>query len=147
VIAAVRAHSLDLPLFIHVFGAMLLFGAALAAAGLAVAGWRRPQVPALAASAFWSLLAVAVPSWVVMYIGAMWIHSKEFKGGASDPTWISVGFAVAEPGLLILLAATGVAFWWMRSGKAIAGRIVAGLSCVYLVLLAVAWLAMSGKWS
>jgi len=28
----------------------------------------------------------------------------------------------------------------------LAGRIVAGLSSAYLVLLAVAWLAMSGKW-
>jgi hypothetical protein len=26
------------------------------------------------------------------------------------------------------------------------GRIVAGLSSIYLVLLGVAWLAMSGKW-
>jgi hypothetical protein len=28
----------------------------------------------------------------------------------------------------------------------VAGRIVAVLSSVYLVLLAIAWLAMSGKW-
>ena len=32
------------------------------------------------------------------------------------------------------------------SGKPVAGRIAAGLSGVYLVLLSVALLAMSGKW-
>ena len=32
------------------------------------------------------------------------------------------------------------------SGKAVAGRIVAGLAGLYLVLLTLAMLAMSGKW-
>ena len=39
-----------------------------------------------------------------------------------------------------------ISFWWRRGAKPLAGRIVAGLSSVYLVLLAIAWLAMSGKW-
>jgi hypothetical protein len=53
---------------------------------------------------------------------------------------------VFEPGLIVLLAALGAAFWWRRSGAARLRPIVAGLCSVYLVLLAVAWLAMSGKW-
>jgi hypothetical protein len=40
----------------------------------------------------------------------------------------------------------GVAYWWRRTSRPVAGRIVAGVSSVYLVLLAIAWLAMSGKW-
>jgi hypothetical protein len=47
---------------------------------------------------------------------------------------------------LLLLVSAGCAFWWVRSAKPVAGRIVAVLSAVYLVLLAIAWLAMSGKW-
>ena len=47
----------------------------------------------------------------------------------------------------MLLAAIGTAYWWVRSGKPVAGRVVAGLASLYLVLLAVAWLAMSGKWT
>ena len=62
------------------------------------------------------------------------------------PQWLGIGFAVSDAGLLLLLASIGCAYWWLRSGKPLAGRIVAGLSSVYLVLLAVAWLAMSGKW-
>ena len=78
--------------------------------------------------------------------GAAWIYSKEGFSGDNDPTWIGIGFIVAEPGLLVLLLSLGFAFWWQRSGKPVAGRVVAGLSSLYLLLLAIAWLAMSGKW-
>ncbi len=64
-----------------------------------------------------------------------------------DPTWIGIGFAVADTGLLVLLVTSGVAFWWNRTGTTLAGRLVGGLSGLYLALLALAWLAMSGKWS
>jgi hypothetical protein len=119
-----------------------LFGATLATATLSLAGWR---APALSRSTFWTLLAGAIPAWVLMRIGAAWIYSKEGFSGP-DPTWIGIGFAAAEPGALILLVATGAAFWWNRKQNPVAGRIVAGLSILYLILLAIAWLAMSGKW-
>ena len=67
-------------------------------------------------------------------------------GGKNDPPGSASGSRVSDAGLLLLLAAIGCGYWWLRSGKPVAGRIVAGLSSVYLVLLAVAWLAMSGKW-
>lgn len=146
-IASIRPHAWDLPLFLHVFGAMVLVGAVLAVLLLTVAAWRQPNLRILARSSFWTLLVAAVPAYVVMRGAAQWVYSKEGFSGNNDPTWIGIGFMVADTGLLLLLLTTGVAFWWMRSGKAVAGRIVAGLSCVYLVLLAVAWLAMSGKWS
>ena len=47
----------------------------------------------------------------------------------------------------MLVATIAVAYWWQRSRKPVAGRIVAVLSTLYLLALAVAWLAMSGKWS
>jgi hypothetical protein len=143
-IAMLRPHSWDFPLFLHVFGAMVLFGAMLAAVALSYAGAR---ARALARSLFWTLLAGAIPAWVVMRVGAELIYSKEHNNlFQKDPTWIGVGFGVADVGLLILLLATGFAYWWKRSGNLVALRTVAGLSTIYLILLAIAWLAMSGKW-
>ncbi len=143
-IAILRPHSWDFPLFLHVFGAMVLFGAILATTTLSFVGWR---VPALARSTFWALLAAAIPAWIAMRIGAQWAYSKEHHQlFEKDPTWIGVGFIVADLGALILLLATGFAVWWQRSQKAVAGRVVSGLAVLYLILLVVAWLAMSGKW-
>jgi hypothetical protein len=133
------------PLFLHVLGAMTLFGAVLAATVLAAAAWRRP-LPVLARSTFWTLLAAALPAWIVMRVDAQWIYSNEGFTGKGDPSWLGIGFGVADAGLVILLVATALAFWWSRGGRAFAGRIVAGLTGVYLALLCVAWLAMSAKW-
>jgi hypothetical protein len=124
-----------LPLFLHVLGAMTLYGVVIAALVLAFA--RR------AAWTFTSLL-LALPAWLVMAIGAYWIESKEDL--PNDPAWIGIGHVVLEGGLLVLLATIACARWWSRSGKPAAGRIVAGLASVYLVLLTVALLAMTGKW-
>ena len=146
-IAMLRPHSWDFPVFLHVFGAMVLFGATLATTTLAIAGWRLPEVRALSRSTFWALLAAAIPAWVVMRIGAGWAYSKEHHQlFEKDPSWIGVGFGVADAGLIILLITTGLAFWWQRSQRPIAGRIVSVLAVLYLILLAIAWLAMSGKW-
>jgi hypothetical protein len=147
VIAILRPHSWDFPLFLHVFGAMVLFGAILATTTLSFVGWRLPRVRALSRSTFWALLAAAIPAWILMRVGAQWAYSKEHHQlFEKDPTWIGIGFIIADLGLLILLLATGFSFWWQRSQKAVAGRIVSGLALLYLILLAVAWLAMSGKW-
>src|SRR5262249_29215731 len=135
-IAMLRPHSWDFPLFLHVFGAMVLFGATLAAVALSYAGSRATT---LSRSLFWPLLGAALPAWVLMRVGAALIYNKEHNTVfQKDPTWIGVGFAVAEPGLLILLLATGFAYWWKRSGNVVALHVVAGLSTLYLILLAVA---------
>ena len=127
---------------------MTLVGAILAVLVLAVAAWRHPEVGALRRAAFRTLLIVAIPAWIVMRVGAEWIYSNEFGSlGADNPTWVGIGFVVADAGLLVLLVTSGFAFWWSRAGTQLAGRLVGGLTGLYLVLLAVAWLAMSGKWS
>jgi hypothetical protein len=147
VIAILRPHSWDFPLFLHVFGAMVLFGAILATTTLSFVGWRLPDVRAVSRSTFWALLAAAIPAWIVMRVGAQWAYSKEHHQlFEKDPSWIGIGFIIADLGALILLLATGFAFWWQRSQKAVAGRVVSGLAVLYLILLVVAWLAMSGKW-
>lgn len=133
------------PLFLHVFGAMALFGAVAAATLVAWTAWRRP-LPVLARSTFWTLLLVALPAWVLMRADGQWIYSSEGFDGKHDPSWLGIGFAVADAGLLYLLLTTGLAFWWQRGGRAVVGRVVAGLSTLYLAALVLAWLAMSAKW-
>jgi hypothetical protein len=134
------------PLFLHVLGAMALVGAILTAALVSWVAWRRSDLAVLRRAAWASLVFVALPAYVVMRGAGQWIYSKEGFSGKNDPTWLGVGFGVADMGLLLLLITIGVAYWWRRGAKPVAGRIVAVLSSVYLVLLAIAWLAMSGKW-
>jgi hypothetical protein len=127
---------IHLALFLHVLGAMTLFGCVLTALVLAVAN--------MPGGTLTSLL-IALPSWAVTLAAAYWTEHEEHLG-SSNATWLNIGHGVLEPGLVVLLAALAAAWWWSRSGKAIAARISAGLSGVYLLLLALAWLAMSGKW-
>jgi hypothetical protein len=136
------------PLFLHVLGAMSLFGAVLTVLIVSYAGWSRPTASFLPRAAFRATI-VAVPAYLVMRGAAQWIYSKEGwgTGGAKDPSWIGIGFGVADGGLLLLLILLGVSFWWSRTGRLLAGRIVAVVSTIYVLALAVAWLAMSGKWS
>jgi hypothetical protein len=135
------------PIFLHAFGAMVLVGAIFTVIVLTVTAWRRPELPVLPRAAFRTLLVVAIPAWLVMRLCGQWIYSKEFGSDSSnDPTWVGIGFLVGDIGLLVLLITLGFAFWWQRKGRPVAGRIVGGLSGLYLVMLAIAWLAMSGKW-
>jgi hypothetical protein len=99
----------------------------------------------LAHGAFLCLVA-ALPAWVVMRVGAQWTYSKEHFTGHNDPTWLGIGFAAADAGLLVLLAAVGIAYLWSRQLRPWAPRVLSVVSAVYLALLAVAWLAMTGKW-
>jgi hypothetical protein len=124
------------PLFLHVLGAMLLFGAALAAFVAGAAGHGR--------AAFRSLL-VAIPFWALMLGAGSWLNS-DADGVWNGQTWLQLGMNIAGPGVLALLVAIGTAYWWTRSGNAKVGRVSTGVTGIYILLLAVAWLAMSGKW-
>lgn len=134
----VLAYSRPLwPLFLHVLGAMTLFGVMIATLVVALA--RLPRATMMA-------LVAAIPAFVVLRVFAQILWNDEQDAYPKDPTWVGIGFMASDIGLLVLLVSIGFAFWWLRSGKAVAGRIVAGLAGLYLVLLTVAMLAMSGKW-
>jgi hypothetical protein len=124
------------PLFLHVLGAMVLFGAVLAALVVLVAGHR--------AAGFKSLL-IAIPAWILMRGGAEWTYSNGYSA-VKNATWLKLGMNIADGGLIVLLLALGAAFWSQRTPSRWAARTAIALSGVYLVLLGVAWLAMSGKW-
>ena len=73
-LASIRPDSWNLPLFVHVFGAMVLVGGLLVAAASVLVS--RGELRLLRVG-YLTLLAVALPGYVIMRGGAQWIYSKE----------------------------------------------------------------------
>jgi hypothetical protein len=149
-LAEIRPDSWNFPLFVHVFGAMILVGGLLTGASLLA--FARGDVRSLRLG-YWSLLAVALPGYVVMRIGAQWIYSKEgwddLPSGVEDPTWLGIGYVVADVGALLVLIALilgGIGVRRLKDGSG-TGLLKATMAIAWLVLAAalVAVWAMSGK--
>jgi|SwirhisoilCB2_FD_contig_71_1428977_length_963_multi_2_in_0_out_0_2 hypothetical protein len=134
------------PLFLHVLGAMTTIGAILTVVVLSYVSWSRPDAAFLRRATLTTLLTT-IPFYILLRVFAEVMYSKEKDGfGGNDPTWVGIGYITSDAGFLVLLITIGLAFWWRRSEKPVAGRIVAVLSTVLLLMLTVAMLAMSGKW-
>ena len=121
IVAASRPTGWDFPLFVHVLGAMILVGGLVAAAS--ALGYARGDARFLRLG-YWSLLAVSLPGWVVMRVGAEWIRTKEgwndLPSSIDQPSWLDIGSFVADLGGLILvvsLIAGGVGIRQLRDGK------------------------------
>jgi hypothetical protein len=147
-LAFVRPDSWDFPLFLHVLGATGLFGGLLT--GASSLGFARGDVKFLRLG-YWSLLAVSLPGWILMRAGGQWIASKEgwTKKGVDEPTWLGIGFLLADLGGLILLVSLivgGIGVRRLRAGRG-AGLLKATLvlSLVLLAAYVVAVWAMAGK--
>jgi hypothetical protein len=142
-IAMVRPDAWDFPLFVHVLGAIVLFGGVGSVALLAVAALRYDAHAAmLRRTAFVTTLLLVWPSYVAMRVGAQWILSREGLD-KSPPSWVGVGFAVSDAGILVLALITFLG--WLSARRARAGTFLAGLAVLYSVALGVAWFAMSAK--
>jgi hypothetical protein len=150
IVAAVRPDDQVIPLLLHVFGAMTLIGGLVA--GASVLAFARNDARFLRLG-YWSLLAVALPGWVLMRIGAQWIYSEQgwddLPEGFDEPGWLTTGFIVAEGGGLILLVSLivgGIGVYRLRAGKG-SGllRVTLALSLVLLAAYLVAVWAMAGK--
>jgi len=148
IIATVRPHSWDFPLFLHVLGAMILVGGLLA--GASALAFARGDVKYLRLG-YWSLLAVALPGWLLMRVGAEWIFSKEpwSQKGVPTPTWLGIGFTIADAGGLLLLVSLIVGGFGVRRLRAGQGatllKTTLVLSVVLLGAYVVAVWAMAGK--
>ena len=148
VVAAIRPDSWDFPLFLHVLGAMVLTGGLLT--GASSLGFARGDVRYLRLG-YWSLLAVSLPGWVLMRAGAEWIASREgwTQKGVPSPTWLDIGFLLADVGglvLLVSLVAGGIGLRRLRQGRG-SGllKTTLVLSIVLLAAYVVAVWAMAGK--
>ena len=83
VLGAIRPDDWNLPLFLHVLGAMALVGA-LVLVVLSLASARGGDSAAGLRLAYRSLLLAAIPAWIVMRLGAQWIASRR-----GSTTWTS----------------------------------------------------------
>ena len=144
-LALVRPDSWNLPLFLHVLGATLTFGATATVAILAFAG--RPAASArslwLRGLAFKIGLLVLVPTWFLLRIPAQWIDNKEFPH--HEPGWVGVGYPVTEGGAVLIIVMLILAWFARRKLDSRTAAVVPWLATIYLVALGVAWFAMSAK--
>jgi hypothetical protein len=147
VLATVRPDDWNFPLFVHIFGAMILVAGLLT--GAAALFFAKGDEKLLRLG-FWSLMLVSFPGWVIMRIGAEWINSKEpWKDVPDTPTWLGIGYLIADLGglfLVISLILGGIGVRRLSTGKG--SRLLKATLILSVVLLAayiVAVWAMAAK--
>jgi hypothetical protein len=145
-----RPDSWDLPLFVHILGAMLLVGALTLSAVSLIAAWRSGSGP-LTKLGFMSLFYGAIPGYIAMRGGAQWIANKEHLED-SDVSWIGIGFGVSDMGFLLLIISLvigGIVVRRINRGgggaPSISVRIATGLVSLFLIACLVAVWAMTTK--
>jgi hypothetical protein len=132
-LAFVRPDDFNLPLLLHVAGAMILVGA-LVAAGVALLQAARlgpGEGAGLSRFGFRTLLYAAIPAFILMRVGAQWVASEEGLDD-SDAAWIGLGYISTDAGVLILIAATVTA--GLTARRFASGDTRSGLSRVAPVL-------------
>ena len=140
-LALIRPDSWNLPLFLHVLGATVLFGTVgvVAVAGFAIRRSTNHQL-LLARVAQRTYMLGVIPAYILMRVGAQWIDSKEFPNG-NEPGWVGVGFLVSDAGAILLII-VGILLAVRRQRILLAVPLLTGL---YVIALGVAWVSMSGK--
>jgi cytochrome bd-type quinol oxidase subunit 1 len=149
-LAAVRPDSWGFPLLLHVFGAMVLVGGLLA--GASALAYARGDARLLRLG-YWSLLAVSLPGWILMRIGAEWIYSKEgwdeLPEDVDEPAWLGLGAFIGDLGgvvLLVSLIVGGIGVYRLRQGRGSALlKATLVLALVLLAAYVIAVWAMAGK--
>ena len=82
ILATARPDSWNVPLFVHVLGAMVLVGGSVTATS--ALAFAKGDVRLRLRLGDWTLLAVALPGYVIMRIGAQWIPRR--STGTRSPT-------------------------------------------------------------
>jgi hypothetical protein len=148
--AAVREDPENFPLFVHIVGATILVGGLLSAASIMALARGNSRSLRLG---YFALLAVALPGWIIMRVGAQWIYSEQgwddLPEDFEEPTWLGIGYFAADLGGLILLVSLivgGIGVYRLRADKG-SGLLRATmiLSLILLAAYVVAAWAMAGK--
>jgi uncharacterized membrane protein len=153
-LAAIRPGEWDVPLFLHVLGALVLVGAAALAATFLFAAARSGSASNLRL-ALRTLTLGVIPAWIVLRIGAEWIADKEGFADLDDPpNWIDIGYIASDLGFLLIIISSLLAWFTLRRVRADgaaeeapskAVRAASILIAVVLVLNVVALWAMTTK--
>ena len=140
-LAIIRPDSWNLPLFLHVLGAMTVTGATAAAF---VGAMAEPRWPWLRVVVSRTLFMATFPAWILMRLGGAWEDSRSPIGDGAG--WLDVGYLVGDAGFVLLIVAIIFgAIAVRRPNKKWPIRAVAVITGVYLVALFVAMVAMTGK--
>jgi hypothetical protein len=148
-LAIIRPDDWNLPLFLHILGAMVFVGALTLSSVSLIAAWRSNSA-ALTRLAYMTLFYGALPGYIVFRVGSEWIVDKEGLSDA-DLAWIDIGYMVSDIGALfviISLVIGGLSVRKMNRGQQaspIAARIVTGLISLVLIANLVAVWAMTAK--
>ena len=122
-VAAIRPDEINLPLFLHVLGAMLLVGTLLAIALATVIAWRRSDdTVGLTRFSLLTLLAGVVPSYVLMRIGAQWTEAEQDYPEDFEPAWLGIGYITADVGALLILVSIVLSTIGLREAAARSGN-------------------------
>ena len=148
-LASIRPDEVNFPLFLHVFGAMLLVGTLFAVALATVLAWRRPDdAVGLTRFSLLTLLMGVLPAYILMRIGAQWTESKENFPDDFDPAWLGIGYITADAGALLVLISLilgAIGLRKLRSGSVGFGRAVGVICILLLAAYIVAVWAMTAK--
>jgi hypothetical protein len=150
-LATIRPDAWNLPLFLHVLGAMVMVGSLALAAAYLFAARRDGSLESMRVG-FRSLLYAALPAFIVMRAGAQWIADKEHVSDSNE-AWIGIGFMSSDLGALLIIVATVAAGLAVRragregaeggTGRGVA--VAAWLVTVLIALYVVAIWAMATK--
>ena len=132
-----RSDSIDIALFVHILGAMVLVGGLLTASTASLAGWKDENL-ALRRFSYKTLLAVALPGYIIMRIGAQWVETEE-KLEDADFAWLTIGYITADIGALLLLIALIVGGIGIRKSRTGGGGGLLKTSGVIATLLVAAY--------
>ena len=140
----------DLPVFVHVLGAMALVGGMLLVASSLLVAWRREdegESAALTRLGMRALFFLVLPSYIVMRVGAQWAESAgDFSEEQEEAAWLGIGYITSDIGALLTLISLVLAGIWLRRkrGRAL-GRVVAVFATVLLAAYLVTVWAMTTK--
>jgi hypothetical protein len=150
-LAAIRPDDVNFPLFLHVFGAMLLVGTLFAVALATVLAWRRPDdAVGLTRFSLLTLLMSVLPAYILMRVGAQWTESRENFPDDFEPAWLGIGYVTADAGALLVLVSLILGAFGLRklrSGSSGVGfgRAVGIICILLLAAYIVAVWAMTAK--
>jgi hypothetical protein len=138
----IRPDSWNLPVLVHVAGAMALVASITVVAVVLVQAWRTADAGTAAALQRFgarTLLFAVLPSYLVMRGAAEWALSREDLSD-SNASWIGIGFGVADAGGILLLIAIIIANIGSRRSREGGMSALTKAATVISVLLVVAYI-------
>jgi hypothetical protein len=141
----IRPDSWNLPLFLHVAGAMMVTASLVVAVSALALAWRATgeERAAVTRFGFRTLLFAGIPSYFLMHGTAEWIVSRENIPSENEPGWVGIGYGTADIGGILMLLATILAWLGARRLRSGGGGGALAKSATVLATLVVAFFVIA----